>query len=308
MSLGFLLLVLYSCSSGGEANPLTQTNEVAKYKMNIYADSAVSSLLEQQVEIFEKEVPQLDIITSYHNGEQVSRGFLEGKYCDVWLTTQYTDEQLAKMQKSGNYYPYQYPIANTAMALIVHKENAMEKISIEEFKHVVETGLSDKVKAIVVEDGEGALLRNILQNLLIAKPSDKMYSLNSYNEVIDYVIQNKESIGIINFAHLSNQYSDRVKGILEKVKVLPIEMKDSLNRPFLTMASQGDIANHTYPLLSRIGYASCMDTLEYKRLWINWLHSAKSSRITLKAGLIPERMPERNILVNKDSIPLPPNK
>ena len=32
-----------------------------------------------------------------------------------------------------------YPIANTAMALIVHKENAMEKISIEEFKHVVET-------------------------------------------------------------------------------------------------------------------------------------------------------------------------
>jgi|GEM_PF-5903430 len=293
--------MLYACRLG-DANPLSETIGSPQAVIQLYADSTLKSLLEQQVEIFENEVNNIDIETHYLSSEAVRRGFIQGKYCEVWLADGCTDSELSKMEASRKLFPHQYKVASTALALVSHAHKGLDSLSIEEMKELVSRGPTKNASGLVIENGEGRLLQNLLNILDIDKPSEKIYSLKSHTEVINYMQTNPNMLGIIDYIHLCNRYSDEVKKAKEEIKIVSLISKDSLGITSSSSANQSDIYNGSYPFIREIYYADCIDTLPYKRVWINWLHSPKSARITLKAGLVPSKMPERNILVNEDTL------
>lgn len=303
MMIGIICLLIAACRVG-DANPLAETKEGPVAVMQLYADSTLKSLLEQQIEIFEKDVKNIDIQTHYLSSEAVRRGFIEGKYCDIWLADGCTEIQLNKMEESGKLFPHQYKVASTALAIVSNIQNGLDSLSMEEMKELVSRGYTKQASGLVIEKGEGMLLQNLLNKLQIDKPSEKIYSLKSHTDVIKYVQENPGMLGIIDYMHLSNRYSDEVIKTKEKIKIVSLISQDSLGIAGSSSANQSDIYSGSYPFIREIYYADCIDTLPYKRVWINWLHSPKSARITLKTGLVPHKMPERNVLVNEDTLPL----
>ena len=135
------------------------------------------------------------------------------------------------------------------------------------------------------------------------KVSTHVYALKSTEAVINYVEKSKNAIGFIPFNFLSDVESDGVKKLLDSIKILSLRAKDKDGKEIIVSANQSDIATGDYPLTRNIYTEmrfSYEDNLEW--LFVNFLFKGQGERIFLKDGLIPARMPARDIDVNTDGL------
>jgi phosphate transport system substrate-binding protein len=135
------------------------------------------------------------------------------------------------------------------------------------------------------------------------KVSPNVYALQSVNEVIDYVSQNKNVIGFIPFNTISDSDDMRVKETLKRIKILSLRAKNKEGDIVRVSANQSDIAEGDYPLirtLNTVTRSTSDDNLEL--LLVTFLSKAKGAKIFLKAGLIPVTIPEREVIVNESEV------
>jgi phosphate transport system substrate-binding protein len=133
------------------------------------------------------------------------------------------------------------------------------------------------------------------------KVSPNVYAMHSVDEVIDYIEKNDMAIGFVPFSFVSDTDDDRVKKALKRIKILSLRTIDKEGEEIEVSANQSDIALGAYPLIRQINVVSRFsysDNLQW--LFMNFLYKERGARIFLKDGLIPARMPPREINVNMD--------
>lgn len=127
-------------------------------------------------------------------------------------------------------------------------------------------------------------------------PKEYAYYLGNTNEVIKYIDSNSNAIGVIGLNWLS-QSDNSIESIKKDLKVLAV--KNSKDGKYYK-PSQNNIAEGTYPLTRKL----CVIDLQGKSGlgvgFASYIAGYKGQRIVLKSGLVPFKIPPREIQVRKE--------
>jgi len=208
--------------------------------------------------------------------------------------------------KSKKLVPEQVKIASDAIVFIVNNDNSDTLLGLDQLKDIF--GGKDslwqqmnaspvKGKINVVFDHENSGNSRYLQQTLVRgqKFSSWCFALHNDNEVIDYVNKNVNALGVISLNRISNVYDSAVIKALQKVKVVALSAKSSINTGFYFKPIMDNILTQQYPLCRDIYIISREPYTGLGSGFLSFVASDKGQRVIYREGLLPARMPSHNL-------------
>lgn len=204
----FLMGTLVACDS--PQNPLAYVKEThGRGKAVVYVEESFKPLFETSISTFESLNPKADITAKYLPEGKIIQAFFDGQVKTITITRDFTKAE-KKFLKSKNVEVSSDRIALDAVALIVNPENTDTTISIPRLRKI----LTDKNSvwptskqgiSVVFDQMNSANFNYITDMLQTDKLSSNVFAAKSNEEVINYVKNNKNAIGIIGLNWISNQ-------------------------------------------------------------------------------------------------------
>jgi phosphate transport system substrate-binding protein len=305
---GYLML-LGSCAQnkapGVKQQEQAGRNKVYKGELNVMADAGLESVLKQEQEVFEFIYDSTKLNISYGTEADMMSAFRTKKASTVVFTRELDAKEKEALKINDTIYVRELTVAYDAVALIANKAYNDSRLDMAALKTYFDPAGNKSTSAQLVFAGQGASAVNYVLGKLGYKEkiSANVYALKSVEEVIDYVEKNNTAIGFVPFNAISDTDDERVKAIMKRIKVLSLRAKDENGQDRKVSANQSDIAEGIYPLTRSINAISRFtyeDNLDW--LFVNFMYKERGAKIFLKAGLIPAKMPEREIKVNTDGL------
>ena len=125
-----------------------------------------------------------------------------------------------------------------------------------------------------------------------------IYALKSNKEVIKYVSQHPNAIGIVGFSWLNDPDKDYADAV-QKVKIVGVmdDVSKAASKQYFT-PSQNTLALKQYPLTRNLYILNCTGQFGLGMEFVAFLISDRGQRIILKSGLLPDDIPPREINSN----------
>lgn len=302
-----LLLIVSSCAQKKSSDEVKQESRYKKYKgeLKVGADDGLESILKQQKEVFDYFNDSVQTTISYKTEKELFDDFKSRKATLLLLSRELEKSEVNDLKNLDTIYIRQLPVAYDAVALIGGINFDESDLDLDLLKKYFDPkNSSASYPKLVFENQNASTVRFVLDKLgYKEKVSPNVYALQSAQEVVDYVSKNKNVIGFVPFNLVSDADDDRVKGILERVKILSLRAKNKEGETVKVSANQSDIADGIYPLIRTVNtvtrntYADNLDLL-----FVSFLAKEKGAKIFLKAGLVPVVIPEREIIVNESKV------
>lgn len=298
----FFLVVsvsLFSCNNGDSS--VKREDTPTSGSVNVFIDESYKLLFDTQIFTFESLYKRAEI-NAFYKPESESLKALINDSCKVIVINRDLTEQEKKQFASKNIFPKSTKIAEDAIALIVHPDNPDTLLSLTQLKAIlsgkdtlwkqVNSKASDSKIHVVFDNPQSANAR-YLSELIGDKPLQKnCFAVNSNPDVIEYVTQNKNALGVISVNWISDREDTLSQSFLKKVKVVALA-KEDLNQFYKPY--QAYIKTKDYPL-SRDVYMITRQTRSGLGMgFVSFVAGEKGQRIILKSGLIPSTMPVRII-------------
>ncbi|HVD98815.1 MAG TPA: substrate-binding domain-containing protein [Cytophagaceae bacterium] len=284
--------ILFSCSSSSVEQ---EGNTHTSGHMRLLADETFSPLLGTTVETFEAIYPKASIELSYQPQEQAIRELLEGKADVAIVGRKLTKAEEEKIIKSKGLQPKTNQIASDALVFISSKENKDTLLS----EAALLAMLSGKTKRTLVCDKNNS--GNIIYLQQRFGQSGEMHNLaaaGSDSAVIEYVANHPQALGIIGMSLVSNYKDPKVMARLEKINLMTIQYQDSTGKSQYGYPVQEELITGKYPFIRGIFILNLDGQKNLGTGFANFIAGERGQRIVLKAGLMPFRMPTREIIIN----------
>lgn len=269
-----------------------RTENMNRGTISIYAEAEYRVLVEELVQSYENVYPESDIQIVYGTDAEVLQALISDKTRMAFLGHGLSDEQKKAIAKVQEIEPEQYVIGREAIAIIASHDFPD---SIFYFDAFLQGNSGDQSGWQYVFNAENSAMIGQLLGNSEAHPG--MFSLGSADTVIGYVSRNPKAVGFISFATISDFDDPRVQEILQNVKVLQVAHTDSSGREIVTELSQSTIATRAYPFQRYVTVVKGNTPELLGTGFVNFLYRSKASRIMLKEGLVPEKMPERQVKI-----------
>jgi phosphate transport system substrate-binding protein len=128
-------------------------------------------------------------------------------------------------------------------------------------------------------------------------PTKNVFSFKTNEEVIKYVAENAGRIGIVGVNWLFQPMPDMQKYINE-INILSVK---GLKGENYYEPSQNNIAEGKYPLARDLYIINCQGYSGLGMGFASFVAGDIGQRIILKSGLLPIRIPSRNITIEKQA-------
>ena len=152
------------------------------------------------------------------------------------------------------------------------------------------------VKGLVFDNPNSSLVNYLLAVANVKNvPARNVFSFKNSNEVIKYISENEGIIGVVGINWI-NQPSAETENYLKKVTVLSV--KGATSNDFV-YPSQDNIASKKYPLARDLYIINCQGFEGLGMGFSSFVAGQIGQRIVLKSGLVPFKMPGRNIRIVK---------
>jgi phosphate transport system substrate-binding protein len=223
LHIGLILLLFgWGCNSGGKRPPDTQTSGSIK----ISVDESFQPLLDTEISVFESLFPEAHIIPAYKSERDCFRDLLNDSAKLIIATRELDDSE--KIYFQGIRMPINSkPIARDAIALIVNPANPDTNMTMHEIRAIMAGKDSAKKYNIVFDNQNSSLVRYVLDSINHGEPlpAGTMAAKGCAN-VVDYVSQHKDALGVIGVSWVSNPYDSTGLSFLKKIRVAGV-MSDS---------------------------------------------------------------------------------
>ncbi|WP_428328603.1 PstS family phosphate ABC transporter substrate-binding protein [Mucilaginibacter sp.] len=193
------------------------------------------------------------------------------------------------------------PIVNRfaidAVTLIVNQASNDTTITVSDIKKML-NGNTKQDKNIVFDNPNSGLVRYLKElsgnNDLKQK---NIYALKSNKDVIKYVSENPNAIGITGFSWLNDPDKDYADAVA-KVKIVSVKDDGAKSKSDQYYApSQNTLALKQYPLTRNLYILNCTGNFGLGMKFAAFISSDRGQRIILKSGLLPDEIPGREINV-----------
>ena len=291
-----LLLItgLQACKQ--KTSKFSADNNVKAGTATFVADDSFSPILNQELYIFSNANPNAKINVLYKTENAAVNNLLNDSVRVAILSRELTaDERAVLTKRTLAIETLRFAI--DAVALIVNKASNDTTITVGQLKKML-TGQGDLNKTIVFDNPNSSLVR-YLKDFSGSKgfTQKNIYALKSNKEVLKYVSEHPDALGITGFSWLNDPDKDYA-GYVENVKIVGV--RDESNKQYpdtYFKPSQESLVLKQYPLSRGLYIINCSSKVGLAMGFANFLGSQVGQRIILKSGLLPDSIPTREISI-----------
>ena len=284
------LILLVSCnSSNGSKN---ESETILEGSTSLLVDETLKPIMEDQIQVFESLYEAKIVLEAKSEAEVLQSLVKDTSRIDV-LTRTLTPEE-AKIFESKKIKPRITKIATDAIAFIVNRNTKDTLIALEDVIHFMQGQSNPHIKGLVFDNPNSSTVRYMNELAgLETMPEKGVFSFKTNEEVIKYVSENQGMIGVVGMNWLS-QPTASYQSYLKNIQVLSVKDKNS---KLFVAPSQNNIAEGKYPLARDLFIINCQGFSGLGMGFASFVAGEKGQRIILKSGLLPVRMPGRNIII-----------
>lgn len=285
-----------SCQNNTGSAGKSESETILTGSIKVLVDESVEPIVKDQLAVFESSYPNAIIDLAVMPENQVVNQLIQDTAQVAILTRELRENELKYFTNRG-FKPRIHQFATDAVALIVHKNNADSLITIEEIVEIME----DKgTRNLVFDNANSSTFRFIKELTGVDEiPQSRVFAVQSNPEVIKYVHNNPNSIGVIgiNWIYRPDSLS---KELLNHLRVLKVKNTDDReNRDGFYLPTQSNLAERLYPLARPIYVINAQPKYGLGMGFAAFLTGDRGQRIILKSGLMPDSLPPREIIIRK---------
>ena len=190
--------------------------------IKVLIDETYKPVMEQQIKIFTSRYPDAKIIAEYKPEAECIKTFLEDSTRVVFVTRDLTNEEKA-YGESKKFITKSMPMARDAVAFITSKENSNPVFKIADLRKILLGDSSQKKYQIVFDNQSSSTVRYITDSILKGKKiTGNVFATKTSEEVINYVSNNKNAIGIVGVSWVADYSDSTTETFLSKINVAGI--------------------------------------------------------------------------------------
>lgn len=303
-----LLAALSACRSKSKEGP---TDTYSSGVIAIAADESFEPIVQEEIDVFESLYPLAGIVPRYTTEVEAINLLLKDSVRLAIATRTLTEEEMNSFH-SRKFYPREIKLATDALALIVNRANPDSLLSVRDFRRILtgeaknwkqvnpRSGLKDIL--VVFDNKNSSTVRFAMDSVCGGKPlaTENVSALNTNQQVIDFVAENPEAIGVIGVNWLGNRGDTTNLSFKEEIRVMAVSAEDVATPENSYKPYQAYLYYGNYPLARPI-YAILNDP----RNGLPWgftsfMTSDKGQWIILKSGLVPATQPVRIVHVKDE--------
>ncbi|MDI9311789.1 MAG: substrate-binding domain-containing protein [Limnohabitans sp.] len=285
-----VFIALFNCNKKGEQSA---SESILTGTITILVDETILPVIEDQKMVFEsKYKAKINLIGKSET--EIVKSISEGKDSVAILTRSLTkaEESFFRSKKIKGRLT---PLATDGIAFISNIANENSKIDLNEIIALMQ-GKPTKLTGLVFDNANSSTIRYFKDLAKVQElPKEKIFSFKSNNEVIKFVSENSGMIGVVGVNWLMQPMPD-FQEIVDKVAILEVITKNG------TFASptQDMIASGLYPVTREIKFLNYQGRSGLGMGFASFIAGQVGQRIILKSGLVPVRVPNRNIIIRKE--------
>lgn len=303
----FLTMSLSACRQKPKDG---RTDTYTSGVVTIAADESFQPIVQEEVDVFEGLYQQASIVPRYVTEVEAVNLLLKDSVRLAITSRRLTKEEIESFH-SRKFFPQEIKLATDGVALIVNRENKDTLISVQairqiltgEVKHWKELYPSTQLKEIclVFDNKNSSTVRFAIDSICRGKAlSEQVKALKTNQEVINYVAQTPNAIGVVGVNWLSNRKDSTGLSFHREVRVLSVSESDIPTPANSYKPYQAYLFYGNYPLARNL-YVLLNDP----RNGLSWgfssfLTSDRGQRIILKSGLVPATQPVRVVNVKDE--------
>lgn len=302
LSYVFVVLLISSLflSSCKERDRGGRTDTRTSGEITFYADESFSPIVEELREQFEFQYPKAHLKPVYTNEIEGFNQIKELKTC-LFFTSRALKPSEVSYLKTKRQLPECFPIAYDGLSLIVNTSNNDTCITVKDVKRI----LSGEVKnwnevvkgsnrgeiEVVFDNKNSATLHYVVDSILGGKPinSPNIVAAKTSKEVIDYVHETPNAIGVIGSNWLNDHRDSTNTTFKKNIHVMSVSMTDEAKPYNSWKPYQVYLLDGRYPFVRTI-YCILVDpqrALPYS--FAHYVTSPRGQLIVLKSGMLPYR-------------------
>jgi phosphate transport system substrate-binding protein len=295
-----LFIVFLCCASLVACSPSKTAKKqnddtIISGTIRVSVDESLKPLMEAEFNVFGFFNPKASLTVTYKPEHDVLNDFTSDSASAIIVTRELTPEEMNYF-KSIQYVPRSMPFAKDGISLIVNKKNTLDSFTVNELKLIL-TGKAEKNTNVVFDNSASSTVRWLKDSLLKTESLAKnCFTLQTNPEVIKYISEHENAIGIIGTSWISNLDDSNVVNVMKTVKRARIAAGGSEEylEPF-----QSEIATGRYPLARTIYCIQRDEKVGLSSALQRFLYDEKGQIIVLKFGLMPYTLPERSLHFNE---------
>jgi len=302
----FLALLLFSCQNKSKDG---QTDTYTSGVIAIAVDESFKPIIQEELDVFEAQFPQAGIVPTYTNEvDAINRLLKDSVRLSIVTRALSSDEE--NSLKSRKFAPRSFKLATDAIALIINNQNPDSLISVSDIRRIL-TGEVKNWKEIfplsklgkfkvVFDNPNSSTIRFALDSICKGKPlSSELNAQKTNLEVINYVSQTPNAIGIIGVNWLGNRKDTTNLSFKNDVRVMAVSSESVATSENSYKPFQAYLFYGYYPL-TRSVYIILNDPRSSLPTGLtSFLTSDRGQRIILKSGLVPATQPIRIVSIKE---------
>lgn len=300
--LAFLVLVIFGCRNPMGVQPISESPTGGNIRIGI--DESFKLLYDTQLYTFQALYPNAKIQPEYKPEKDVLADFMNDSVQNIVIS-----RDLTKAEKDGLFankiVARTVKVAHDALALIVNSNNPDTFLSLNQLQEILQGKLSfwnqinpaspKNTINMVFDNNNSGNVRYFREKFSLADFPSNCFAVNSNEEVINYVKNNRSALGIISVNWISDTDDSLSDRFLKTIKVVRVGGDDqNYCKPF-----QGYIAEGSYPLCRDVYMISRETFVGLGQGFASFVAGDQGQRIVLKSGLVPATMPVRLIEIKK---------
>ena len=249
----FLLLIIAFAGCGPKKDPAidSPSNGI----INISVDESFRPVMEEQLQMYKETYPNTTINASFKTEADCLKDFIRDSSTRMVVVTRgLTEAEENFFRDSLNYVPSWNMVARDGIAVLASAKSNDTAFTMQQLTDFL-TG-RDTSKQIIF-DGLNATstYRFVKDSLLKGGTIDTNYvkAAASTTEVIDFVGENENSIGLIGITWIGNPEIPQQVEQLKKVKICYIRCEICEGKPYVK-PDQQSITTYKYPLVRGLYY------------------------------------------------------
>ena len=268
--------------------------------LDIVADESMKVIVEQEEEIFERSYKYAHLDIRYMNEYDLFEAFVADS-TDVIMTNRSLTTEERNYFNQRNSYPRETMFGTGAIAFIKNKKAVDTTYVYEELVSSFTDTTGGNI--FVLENVKSGVTREILRILKSDKLPSHFYALNTKQEVLDYVQEHDNAIGIVDYVDISDSDSAFTKEVLGKINLLAISRPADSTQVGFVKPYQYNLQDRRYPFTRDLYFISKTGRDDVGTGFASFICGEIGQKIVLKAGLLPKFQTERNIeITNTEDI------
>lgn len=301
-----ITLIFFSSTACGRT---TQNDTGTDLAPTIYVDETLEPVIKEEVFVFDSmEGSALNV---KYVPENVAIDKLLKDSTALVIVSNPLDSGEINFMNKKSYYPKSAKIAVDAVAVIVNLGCADSVFSISTIRDIltgkiakwsqINGNVNSQPVKLVFDNKESSIVKFMLDSVCLGVPlAGNIFALERNEQVIKFVSENKDAIGLIGISWISDRSDSLHLSFHEKIKVMSISHKNDLAEGVSYKPYQAYMYEGVYPFTRGVYVINNEPYSGLLSRFASFLTNDKGQRILYKAGLFPAYAPIRLIQVNTE--------